>query len=240
MIDQLEFANVVLLNKIDLVEESEVQRIKKALNVLNPNAKVYLTKNSKVDLPTVVKTGLFDMDEASNGAGWLKSLREEMIPETEEYGISSFIYKASVPFHPKRLSDFLESMFFLELLTYDEDEEDEEGKSNGNSNGNANGSSNGNANGSSNGNSNGKEERDAEAARNIKTMKENYGSIFRSKGFIWIAGRDDLYGEWSQAGMMGQVQCGGAWIGITPKDELPEKGTEAYDLMMKDIQVRKV
>ncbi len=52
-----------------------------------------------------------------------------------------------------------------------------------------------------------------------------------------MAGRDELYGEWSQAGMMGEVTCGGAWVALLPKDDLPEKGTEAYELIQKDIQV---
>jgi G3E family GTPase len=79
---------------MDLVTPEEVARIKHAVKVLNPSAVVATTEHSRVTLDKVVKTGLFKMEVAEKSAGWLKSLQGEMVPETEEYGISSFIYRA--------------------------------------------------------------------------------------------------------------------------------------------------
>jgi len=85
---------VVLLNKTDLVTGHEISKIKTAVKVLNPSAKISVTKNAQVNLKEVVQTKLFRMDEAERSAGWLKSMKEEMLPESEEYGISSFVYRA--------------------------------------------------------------------------------------------------------------------------------------------------
>jgi len=82
------------LNKIDLATKEEIKKIETAIKILNPTAKVSATQQSKVNLNEVVKTDLFRMEEAERSAGWLKSMREEMVPETEEYGISSFVYRA--------------------------------------------------------------------------------------------------------------------------------------------------
>jgi len=85
---------VVLLNKTDLVNTDQVDKIKRAVTLLNPTAKVSSTQQSKVELKDVVRTNLFKLEVAERSAGWLKSLRGEMVPETEEYGISSFVYRA--------------------------------------------------------------------------------------------------------------------------------------------------
>ena len=102
LVDQIEFANVVLLNKIDLVSEEDKRRIHAMIAALNPKAKIYETTNSKVDLDNVMGTGLFNLAEAEEASGWLDSL-VEYTPETEEYGISNFVYERRVPFHPERL-----------------------------------------------------------------------------------------------------------------------------------------
>ena len=86
--------SVVLLNKTDLVKEKEINQIKSAVKILNPNASISTTKHSKIDLNDVLRTGKFNMEEAELSAGWLQSLKEELKTEAEEYGIGSFIYKA--------------------------------------------------------------------------------------------------------------------------------------------------
>eukprot|EP01027_Heterolobosea_sp_BB2_P006327 GEZU01009580.1.p1 GENE.GEZU01009580.1~~GEZU01009580.1.p1 ORF type:complete len:419 (+),score=182.80 GEZU01009580.1:418-1674(+) len=108
LIDQVEFANVILINKIDLVSEEEVAQIEKLVHKLNPNAIIKRTKHSKVDLKDILNTGLFDFSKAASQTGWLKEMRGEHTPETEEYGINSFIYRRRRPFHPKRLFDLIE------------------------------------------------------------------------------------------------------------------------------------
>ncbi len=104
--DQIEFANVILINKTDAVSANELDEIQGIVHALNPNAKVHLTRKSEVPLTTVLDTGLFAMAEAEQSKGWLDSLSGHT-PETEEYGISSFVYRARRPFHPQRLNALL-------------------------------------------------------------------------------------------------------------------------------------
>ncbi len=106
--DQIEFANVILINKTDCVAPEEVKEIQGIIHALNPKAKVHLTQHSEVPLETVMHTGLFDMQEAEQSQGWLDSLQGHT-PETEEYGISSFVYRAHRPFHPERFQAHLKA-----------------------------------------------------------------------------------------------------------------------------------
>ncbi|MFC9601514.1 GTP-binding protein [Peribacillus butanolivorans] len=109
LIDQIEFANVILLNKIDLMKAEEVAELNAVLQKINPDARIIETSHSQVPLKEVMNTQLFDFEKASQGAGWIKELNEEHIPETEEYGIASFVYRRKKPFHPSRLMTWLES-----------------------------------------------------------------------------------------------------------------------------------
>lgn len=93
LLDQIEFADVLLLNKIDLVTKKEASTLEAFLKTLNPGATVISTIESKVALGEIINTHRFDMEKASNSAGWLRSLAEEHIPETLEYGIGSFVYR---------------------------------------------------------------------------------------------------------------------------------------------------
>ncbi|MBM7704825.1 GTP-binding protein [Priestia iocasae] len=109
LIDQIEFANVILLNKVDLLEEEDAIELEHVLRKLNPEAKIIQTVNSHVALSEVLHTNLFDFDKASQAAGWIKELNvEHHTPETEEFGISSFVYRRKRPFHPERLMKWLE------------------------------------------------------------------------------------------------------------------------------------
>ena len=109
--DQVEFANVILLNKTDLVSESELRNLYDIINKLNPEARIIPTKHSKVNLNDVINTGMFDFEKAESSAGWIKELENEHIPETEEYGIGSFVFKRNKPFHPERFLKFVENSF---------------------------------------------------------------------------------------------------------------------------------
>lgn len=102
LIEQIEFCDVIVLNKTDLVNEEEREQLFGILKSLNPRAKIVTASFGKVALEEVLDTGLFDFDEATNAPGWLAELRGEHTPETEEYGIGSFVYRARRPFHPKR------------------------------------------------------------------------------------------------------------------------------------------
>lgn len=114
--DQVEFANVIILNKSDLVTEDQLGVLEKMLHKLNPTAKVIRTTNSKIHPKEILNTGLFDYDEAEQSAGWQKELELAQkgighSPETEEYGISSFVYQNAKPFHPQRFLEYVSRDF---------------------------------------------------------------------------------------------------------------------------------
>ena len=114
--DQVEFANVILLNKTDLMTKDDICKVRSVLHHINPLAKVYETVNSKVPLTSVLNTGLFNFADAERNPGWLREIRGQHIPESDEYGISSFVYRNKIPFHPRRLYDLFfspESKLFL-------------------------------------------------------------------------------------------------------------------------------
>ncbi|KAI9145889.1 CobW/HypB/UreG, nucleotide-binding domain-containing protein [Paraphysoderma sedebokerense] len=230
MIDQLEFANVILLNKTDLVPSGTIAEIKVVIQTLNPSAKIIETSYSKVDLKKILNTGLFKLEEAATSVGWLKSLSEENEGKSEsaEYGVTSFVYRARNPFHPGRLGELLFDKFLLvENLAdtesvQDEDEEMEDASETEDGN-----------------ESDQNEEEDVEMGETKKgkvstdeqSPPDNFeehksASVFknllRSKGFFWLASRNDIYGEWSQAGLIMQMVPGDLWYAEQPKSLWPE------------------
>lgn len=168
LIDQIEFANVILLNKIDLMDADTVAELKAVLHKMNADARIIETNHSKVPLKDVLNTHLFDFEEASQGAGWIKELNEEHIPETLEYGISSFVYRRGIPFHPERLMEWLENWPV---------------------------------------------------------------QVVRSKGFLWLASRNDTAGLLSQAGPSLTLQAAGKWIAAYPEEEQRQILKEAPELL---------
>ncbi|WP_407481123.1 GTP-binding protein [Elizabethkingia meningoseptica] len=110
--DQIEFANVIVLNKTDLVDEDTVGLLKASLHKLNPGAKIITSAFGKVNPGEILNTGMFDFEEAQNSAGWQKELEAEShTPETEEYGIGSFVFRDQRPFHPERLWNYLNTEY---------------------------------------------------------------------------------------------------------------------------------
>ncbi|XID93825.1 GTP-binding protein [Paenibacillaceae bacterium WGS1546] len=109
LIDQIEFCDVLLLNKCDLVNEKELEELEGVLRKLQPRAKIVRTEHGKVEPAEILNTGLFNFEEASTSAGWIKEMEKAAhTPETEEYGISSFVYERRKPFHPGRLMQWME------------------------------------------------------------------------------------------------------------------------------------
>ncbi|WP_394217640.1 GTP-binding protein [Halobacillus trueperi] len=159
LIDQIEFANVLVLNKIDLVDERDRKELKAVLQQLNPEAKIIETTFGQIPLHEVLDTSLFDFEKASQGAGWIKELNNEHVPETEEYGIGSFVYRRKRPFHPERFMHWLENW---------------------------------------------------------------PPGIVRSKGFFWLATRNDDAGLLSQAGSSLMIQGAGNWIATFSEEERAE------------------
>jgi G3E family GTPase len=107
LIDQIEFADVIVLNKTDLLSGESLGALSAMMGQLNPRARIVHAVRGAVPLDQVMGTGLFDMERAENSAGWQTALRGEVTPETEEYGVSTWVYKARKPFHPQRLFDVL-------------------------------------------------------------------------------------------------------------------------------------
>lgn len=156
LVEQVEFADVILLNKCDLVSADDLAFVTQILKALNPGAEIVQTVRGQVPLTKVLDTKLFDMEKAQTSPGWQKALEEEHVPETEAYGISSFVYRARRPFHPQRLKEWLDS---------------------------------------------------------------SWPGVLRSKGFFWLATRNDQVGLWSQAGAACQVEHAGYFWAAIPRSE---------------------
>ncbi|KAL6022025.1 hypothetical protein ACI3LY_000490 [Candidozyma auris] len=248
MVDQIEFADVIIVNKMDLVSKKQKKKIFKTIKSLNPVAKVIRTNYSRVDVNDVVGTGLFDFEKASSSAGWLQSLHEMTRreaygnkltpkPETEEYGINNFVYKSRRPFYPERLYKLIRDKFVViessglaeegqegqeaenEEESEDEADEDEDDEDEG-------------------------EDIDSEDDEEdyvdpseeqiIKNKKNSkFGPVLRSKGFFWLASRHIIRGEWSSAGPMLTMRGGIPWFAVAGKEFYPP---EAQALIDRDMQ----
>ncbi len=154
LVDQVEFADVLILNKTDLVSEAAAGTVEATLRRLNPRARLLRTAEGVVELSEVLDTGRYDPVLAAGTDGWTAELAGGHIPETEEYGISSITYRADRPFHPTRLADTLAAL----------------------------------------------------------------RGMLRSKGFCWIAGRDEYLALWSQAGPNLRFEPAALWSAL---DEPP-------------------
>ncbi|CAI4173064.1 putative metal chaperone YciC [Alteromonas macleodii] len=109
LVEQVEFADILLISKTDLVSEQELARLKSILQTLNTEAIQVPIEHGKVPLDKVLNTGRFSFERAQQSPGWLKEMRGEHVPETEEFGISSFSYEARRPFDPQKFYDFIHS-----------------------------------------------------------------------------------------------------------------------------------
>jgi G3E family GTPase len=115
--DQIEFANVIVLNKTDLVDAKTVGVLKASIQKLNPGARIITSDFSKVDPKLILNTKLFNFEEAQSSAGWQKELESEgHTPETEEYGITSFVFRNPKPFHPERFWKYLNESYPTSII----------------------------------------------------------------------------------------------------------------------------
>ncbi|GJN85323.1 hypothetical protein PLIIFM63780_008890 [Purpureocillium lilacinum] len=139
MVDQIEFADVIILNKTDMVNEETKNETRGLIKRLNHRAKIIEASYGKVDVKELVNTGLFKLDVAQSGYGWLQDLHAMTVrevngrnvltpkPETEEYNVQSFIYSRYRPFHPRRLFALLYDKFILQMEYPEDDDDDDEG-----------------------------------------------------------------------------------------------------------------
>ena len=184
MVEQVEFANVIVLNKTDLVSKDQCEKAKLLIEALNPKAKVIAASHGQIDLDEVLDTNLFSMEEASQSRDWLLSLKDGVTSaegEAEEYGVTSFVYRARTPFHPLRLHSFMRQLFVFA--------EDWNSTALANS----------------------MQKEDTSSGQRKKLLENTYGAILRSKGTCWIAGRDDHEISWHQAGQIIQLNPTAPW-----------------------------
>lgn len=162
LIDQIEFATVILLNKCDLVESSELDAIETFIKELNPFAKVLRTQLGRVAIDQIVGSKSYDEQWAAGHPDWLAVARGEEVSETDEYGITSFAFEERRPFHPDRL---MKALNFQDGILQ---------------------------------------------------------GVLRSKGYCWIASRNDQAFRWSQAGVSVQIEHDGDWFASVDQDQWPE------------------
>ncbi|KAI5860795.1 putative cobalamin synthesis protein [Durotheca rogersii] len=204
-VDQVEFADVVIVNKCDLVSVDEVHRIKGVIKKLNPDARLITSTKCRLDLADILDTRLFSYEKSALSAGWLKSLNEEIVPETKEYGIGTFIYRARRPFRPTRLWDTIKSVFVGDGNTGDGDGDDG-GKGGGEEDA---------------GMEDEQPQLDFKARLASKMADKTFGPLLRSKGFMWLTTRPRMYGKWSQAGVMLTISGQDFWRCEIPGSEWP-------------------
>lgn len=209
LIEQVEFANVIIVNKCDLISAEERSELLKVLRCLNPNAKLLPTSYSKVALEEITNTKLFNLEEAQNAAGWLQSLREPHNPETLEYGVSSLVYRARRPFHPVRLYRWIRNVLWL-----------------------------------------GNEWEDIRRRQRLSTQifghsiaevprikGAAYGTLLRSKGFCWIAGRDETMGEWAHSGQLLDLTAMKPWYCAQDEEDWStDLSAEEREVIRKDFR----
>ena len=159
LVDQIEFASTIVINKIDLVNEENLKEVVGVIKSLNPVAKLLYSSHGKVPIREMIGTNEFDMQKAISSPAWLKELNSQHIPETEEYGISSFVFRAKRPFHPERLLDYLNT--------------------------------------------------------------PAWDGVLRSKGYMWLATRNQYGCMWSQAGTSCKLEPAGKWLVEVPESEWP-------------------
>lgn len=164
LIDQIEFCDVLILNKCDRVEEKNLADLETVLRALQPRAKIIRSSFGNINPSDILNTGLFDFDAASQSAGWMQEMaKEHHVPETEDYGISSFVYERIRPFHPERLMSW---------------------------------------------------------------MSEWPAEVVRAKGMVWLATRNDMAQNFSQAGPSIQFGPAGYWVASLPAAEQEEAKRE--------------
>jgi G3E family GTPase len=114
--DQIEFANVILLNKCDLVSKEQAKELEAIIRKLNPRARVIQTTESKLELGHILNTELYNETFEASSSAWIEELENKHVPETEEYGISSFVFREKRPFHPVRFWNYIQSNWPASIL----------------------------------------------------------------------------------------------------------------------------
>ncbi|KAI7663116.1 hypothetical protein KC318_g8483 [Hortaea werneckii] len=247
--DDIEFADVIVLNKTDMVDAKTKQRILDLMKKLNHRAKIVETSYGKVDVKKIVNTGMFNLEAAQTGYGWLQDLHEMTLrqvngkktvtpkPETEEYNVRNFVYVRRRPFHPRRLFELIHDKFILQQPA-DEDEDD--GQDEDAEDGDVSMDGQDEADGTDEEDDD--EMNDAPALPDTATILANkrasplFARLFRSKGEIYLATRPNQAGEWSQAGGMLTINGGRPCFAVTDRNEWETGNAEIDALVQHDMK----
>lgn len=219
LVSQVEFANVIIINKCDLVSTMKLMKVKQTIRAFNADAKIIESIHSNINIDEIIGSKSYDFDKVSQSATWLHAINQphetEKLPETEEYGISSFVYRARKPFHPMRLMNFIEN----ELVGDDGEDDITPSITTTSSTTSENAWSPAalistpiiSIDSSSSTN-----------ADEASLLSSNAGTrIIRSKGFFWLASRPMDTMIWSQAGGLFHLTSGGPWWADTPSEQWP-------------------
>ncbi|KAI7200851.1 hypothetical protein D0869_00082 [Hortaea werneckii] len=249
MVDQIEFADVIVLNKTDIVDAKTKQRIIDLMKKLNHRAKIVETSYGKLDVKEIVNTGMFNLEAAQTGYGWLQDLHEMTLrqvngkktvtpkPETEEYNVRNFVYVRRRPFHPRRLFELIHDKFILQQPA-DEDEDD--GQDEDAEDGDVSMDDQDEADGTDEEDDD--EMNDAPVLPDTATILANkrasplFARLFRSKGEIYLATRPNQAGEWSQAGGMLTINGGRPWFAVTDRSEWETGNVDIDALVQHDMK----
>ncbi|EEU37808.1 uncharacterized protein NECHADRAFT_54697 [Fusarium vanettenii 77-13-4] len=253
MVDQIEFADVIILNKVDMIDAKTKPRLLDLIRKLNHRAKILESSYGKVDVKQIVNTGMFNLQVAQSGYGWLQDLHDMTVrevngrnvltpkPETEEYSVRSCIYTRRRPFHPRRLWALVYDKFILQLEHPEEegdeedDEEDEEDLEMADYQ-------------DAEDDEQKLDEDDAMLDSEELFTPENpvilankrkhpiFARLFRSKGEFFLATRPHRAGEWSQAGAMLTLTGGRPWFCTLPPEEYTTGDEEVDSLVQHDIK----
>ncbi|KAK7948774.1 CobW/HypB/UreG- nucleotide-binding domain-containing protein [Apiospora aurea] len=250
MVDQIEFANVIILNKTDMVSSKELASVRSLVSRLNRRATVYETslKRPDFDVTSILNTKTFDLESAKVRKTWLEDLHHMTMrqingrnkvtpkPETEEYNVRNFIYQGRRPFHPQRLWKLIYDKFIVQQQDEEEDQssggdDDEDGDS-------SDAGSDKESDGTSGGDDE-EEELSPPSNQEILANKSNHpllARLFRSKGTFFLATRPNYQGQWSQAGAMLALMGGDPWFCTLPFEEWTSGDDEIDAMIWYDIQ----
>ena len=213
LVEQVEFANVIVLNKVDLVaSEEELHKTKEFIRSLNPTAKILCSEYSKIELRTILNTGVFDMLEARKSPGWIKELRKikdagadyDPHGEADEYGVHSFVYRSRVPFHPRRIAVWIDGFlhFANEWAVLPK-----------------------------------KQRERVHNDPKYQLMLKRYGNILRAKGFCWLAEHDSFIIGFAQSGRIGSLSPIMPWYALIPKEQWGvEEGSPDYEVIASKFE----
>ncbi|KAK2012501.1 CobW/HypB/UreG [Colletotrichum eremochloae] len=255
MVDQIEFADVIVLNKIDMVSNADRARVLDLIKKLNPRAKVLEATYSKIDVKEIVNTNTFDLKVAQSGVGWLQDLHAMTVrevngrkaitpkPETEEYNVRNFVYTRTRPFHPRRLWSLLYDKFILQMEAPEDDEDAMEEDDNEDED-------KGSDKEDEEWEDDEEEDDDDEdddmedplepPANDVilanKTAHPLFNRLFRSKGEFFLATRPHRAGDWSQAGAMLTMTGGRPWFCTLPPEDYLTGDPEVDALVTHDVK----